>query len=627
METPAIPPPDPSGIHDDDAPSLSIQEQLLGATRDLLVAVDLQGAIVHANAAAKRVFGLPGSQIRGKHLLDIVVPDERGRCHKTLDGWIEGGLEETLVFESHLQHSDGSTRNALWRLIQVEAQESGVDFVACARDITALREAERQATKREVRLVSLVAGILDAVLTIDLRGTIQFASDSVLTFFGYTPEELVGQNVKVIMPEPYRSGHDGYLERYRETGETWILNTTREFQAVRRSGARFWVELSVSRIDIPGQTEPLICGTMRDSTARRQAEDALKDRENRLRAIFDQEFQLVGLLDPAGRVLEVNRTAVERTRSDRSDLLGRPFWETPWWSHDSSLQSRLREWIRRSARGEFIREETTHIDPHGRKHVVDFSLKPILNDEGDVILLLPEGRDITELKRAQTRENQILKALAAIGESSSLLAHEIKNPITSINLALRSMVNKLGADERSVLEDLVTRMQRLERTMRRTLSFAKPLDIDLSSEDVLPIVLGPVDSLRDEAEGRGVEIEVSVDSACPPLRVDKGLVEEALSNLIGNALQAVGEGGTVSITAAPAGTAWVEIKVQDDGPGIPQSLLPTLFRPFVTTKEEGTGLGLALVQKIAEEHGGNVEARVSESLGGACFCLKLPVHV
>ncbi len=625
METHPISP-DPEGRREAPEHGSPLQDQLLAATRDVLIAIGGDGYITHANAAASAVFGLPVSQVCGKNMLEIVTADERKRCRKAMDNWLAGSQRDALVFECHLAHADGSTRNALWRLTPASESASGAQYVACARDITALREAERQASEREVRMVSLVAGMLDAVITIDLNGIIQFASDSAVNFFGYTPEEMVGENIKIIMPEPYRSEHDDYLERYRETGESWILNTTREFQAVRKSGARFWIELSVSRIDMPGQAEPLICGTIRDSTARRHAEDALKDSENRLRAIFDQEFQLVGLLDPSGRVLEVNRTAVKRARTSRHELLGLPFWETPWWNMDSSLQIRLKGWIRRAARGEFIREETTHVDEGGNERVVDFSLKPILNEQGDVILLLPEGRDITELKRAQTRETQMLKALAAIGESSSLLAHEIKNPITSINLALRSMVNKLGVDERSVLEDLVTRMQRLEHTMRRTLSFAKPLELDAKCHDVLPLVLEAVDSMQPDAEGRGVEIEVKVDQACPPVRVDSGLIEEALCNLVANSLQAVDEGGAIELSALSLSSDWVEVVVQDDGPGIPQSLLPTLFRPFVTTKEDGTGLGLALVKKIAEEHGGRVDVETHGPLGGACFRIKLPIH-
>ncbi len=603
----------------------SLQSLLLGATHDLLVALDKDWNVLQGNDAAERVFGHPIANLRGLKLHEIIMPEELDRVNSTLMSWRDSDPRAPLVFESLLKHSDGSVRNALWRVLVVEQGTAPAAFVACARDITALREAERQASKREVRMISLVAGMLDAVFTIDLHGIIQFASDSALTFFGYTPEELVGQNIKLIMPEPYRSQHDSYLERYRQTGETWILNTTREFQAVRKTGARFWVELSVSRIDIPGQAEPLICGTMRDCTIRRKAEDALKDRENRLRAIFDQEFQLVGLLDPTGRILEVNRTALDRASMSRNALLGRPFWETPWWSHDESLQTRLREWIRRAARGEFIREETSHIDHRGKRRVVDFSLKPILDEQGDVILLLPEGRDITELKRAQTREHQIMRALAAIGESTSLLVHEIKNPITSINLALRSMAHNLGQDERETLEGLVERMQSLEVTMRRTLSFAKPLDLNLTREQILPLILEPVETLRDQADSQEIEIEVAVEPGCPAVHVDGNLITEALTNLIGNAIEAIGEEGAIHIRAKPAGSAWVELTIEDDGPGISEAMQPTVFRPFFTSKDGGTGLGLALVKKIIGEHGGTIEAGSSADLGGACFTLRLPV--
>ena len=95
-------------------------------------------------------------------------------------------------------------------------------------------------------------------------GVVQEVSDSVEEMFGWKPEELRGQNVKVLMPEPHHSAHDEYLAKFRRTGETWILNTTREFEVRRKNGTHIVCELSVARIDVPGKEEPLFCGNFRD---------------------------------------------------------------------------------------------------------------------------------------------------------------------------------------------------------------------------------------------------------------------------------------------------------------------------------------------------------------------------
>jgi PAS domain S-box-containing protein len=476
----------------------------------------------------------------------------------------------------------------------------------------------------ELRIRSIMTGLLDPVITIDRYGVILFVSDSVRAVFGYSPDELIGRNIKLLMPEPHRSKHDEYLNNYRQTGETWILNTIREFEAVRKGGARFWVELSVARVDVPGQDQPLFTGSFRDISARKQVERALRQSEARFRAIFDQEIQLVGLLGPTGIVLEMNRTALKSAGVGRGDVIGRPFWETSWWSHDPELVKRCRRWVELAAGGETVREEVIFPDPIGGEKYVDFSLKPIMGEGGKVILLLPEGRDITDLKRAQARENQVLQALAAIGEQTSVLAHEIKNPITSIHLALRAVAKNLDEDEAAVLEELVDRMRRLEGKIRRTLSFARPLDLELKDMPVLPLLLDSVDILRDEAESRDITLLLEAAPETPPVRVDAGRIDDLVTNLVRNGMDAVADGGRVEVRARSEGRH-VLITVEDDGPGLPAGPVDELFKPFVTHKTAGTGIGLAVARKIAEAHAGTLDAGASSELGGARFELRLPL--
>ncbi|MEE8468364.1 MAG: PAS domain S-box protein, partial [Planctomycetota bacterium] len=598
---------------------------LVEATQDLVTAVNQDGCFLYVNPVAERILGLEPGQCLGRRALDFVHAADRERTRASFERWIAADPDEPLSFENRQVHVDGSVRDMLWTVTRLPAARHGMVLVSVARDVTALRTAERDLLDREIRLRSIMTGMLDAVVTIDAYGIIRFASNSVEAVFGYAPEELVGQSVNLLMPEPYRSEHDGYLDRYRRTGETWILNTTREFEAVRKSGTRLWIEVSVARIDIPGEDDaPLFCGTIRDVTVRKQAERALRKSEERFRAIFDQEFQLVGLLGPTGIILEMNVAAMSSVGARRADVIGHPFWETKWWAHDPALATRCEEWVRRAGRGEFVREEVLFPSKAGGMRAIDFSLKPIYDDSGKVILILPEGRDITDLKRALDRERQMQGALAALGESASILAHEIKNPITSINLALRAVAKELGEDDKAVLEDLVVRMQRLEKMMRRTLSFTKPLDLVLSRVDVVPLLLAPVDTLRAEADELGIDLQIDVTSNCPAILVDEGLANELLTNLIRNAMEAVERDGLVRCSARALDGREVEIVVEDDGPGVPEHMLTTLFRPFTTTKEKGSGLGLALAKKIVEQHGGSIVVDRS-SLGGARFSLRLPI--
>jgi two-component system cell cycle sensor histidine kinase/response regulator CckA len=132
----------------------------------------------------------------------------------------------------------------------------------------------------------------------------------------------------------------------------------------------------------------------------RQAEQLVAT-ERRFRAIFDQTFQFIGLLDVEGTLLEANETALAFAGLRPQDVIGKPFWETHWWTHSLALQMRLREAIRSAARGEVVRFEATHPGRDNRLHYVDFSLKPVYDAGGAVVLLIPEGHDITERKEAE----------------------------------------------------------------------------------------------------------------------------------------------------------------------------------------------------------------------------------
>ena len=141
--------------------------------------------------------------------------------------------------------------------------------------------------------------------------------------------------------------------------------------------------------------------TSRDTTKHEQAEAALSKSEWTFRAIFDQTFQFMGIMSVDGTLMQANRTALDFIGKEESEVKGKPFWETPWFSHSPELQDQLRTAIKKAAGGEFIRLEVFHPALDGKQHFFDLSIKPVKDDSGDVVLLIPEGRDITDRKLAE----------------------------------------------------------------------------------------------------------------------------------------------------------------------------------------------------------------------------------
>lgn len=172
------------------------------------------------------------------------------------------------------------------------------------------------------------------------------------------------------------------------------------------------IELILALLSVIGLTGALIL-TYRYMQAKMQSDE-------RFRAIFDHTYQFIGLLNPDGRVLEVNRTALEFAGITANQARGMSFWETPWWSHSEETKKEARDAVARAAKGQFVRFETVHYGPDGRSITVDFSLKPVLDKTGKVIYLLPEGRDVSEQRAAQRlvedSENRLRAVFTCLAE-------------------------------------------------------------------------------------------------------------------------------------------------------------------------------------------------------------------
>ena len=161
---------------------------------------------------------------------------------------------------------------------------------------------------------------------------------------------------------------------------------------------------------------------LEDITERKLAEDALIQSQQRFKAIFDQTYQFMGLMDVQGNMLAANKTALDFMQIDEEAVFGKPFWETPWWSHSPREQKLIRDAVREAAGGAFKRFEVTQKSPHGKTLFFDFSIKPVFNDEQQVVLLIPEGRDITERKKADEERLRLSYVVEQANEMVLLLS-------------------------------------------------------------------------------------------------------------------------------------------------------------------------------------------------------------
>ena len=155
----------------------------------------------------------------------------------------------------------------------------------------------------------------------------------------------------------------------------------------------------------------------RDVAEHKQMQKRLMESERKARAIFDLSVGFIGLLTPDGTVVEANRSALDFAGVQLTDVLGKPLWETPWWDHSTDEQERIRAAVRTATSGELVRFETTHRATDGTIHTIDFSIKPLKDEAGRVVLLIPQGRDITDRKRAEDAHARLATAVEQAAEA------------------------------------------------------------------------------------------------------------------------------------------------------------------------------------------------------------------
>lgn len=347
-----------------------------------------------------------------------------------------------------------------------------------------------------------------------------------------------------------------------------------------------------------------------------------------LEAISQTIQEGVLVIDNEGTLLYANRAAEKMTGLEFARTKGRSVlrllrdWD---WEHlldvPSEDEHEQREWMRM-----VTREIEVHYPAHRHIH---FYAMPFNQSDVDVKSVLIILRDVSNERK---QEASVIESerINAIKNLAAGLAHEIGNPLNALNIHLQLLSRELCEvkDEavRKSLQELTdvarSEIARLDAINTQFLGAIRPSKPVMTPELLTGVLEETLKILKTEFKNRSIHVSVDVPETIPAVRLDRQQIKQVFFNLIKNALEAMSDGGSLRIVFN-VGDAFVDISFIDSGVGIPQEDLGSIFEPYHSTKKKGSGLGLMIVQRIVEDHGGEIE--VASKLGqGACFKIRLP---
>jgi len=607
-----------------------------------LVILSQERRYLYSNPAHAEALGLSSTEIVGKRVADV-MGDLYNQIGPRLDTAFAG---KQVDFEFTVPTRPGISRGNRDRLYAITYKPlirpgEGTRVIAVVVDITERKRAENALRISQERFTAIVNMAMDAVLTLDANQHIVQFNAAAERIFCCPAREAIGQSLGRFIPAQFREEHreGGHAELSNGTGGGATLLRGLHFDlrtnyGLRASGEKFPLEASISQVTVAGERQCTVI--LRDITQRKQAEEEIREKEERFRSMY--EHAAVGIVQVGidGNYLLVNPALCEMLGYSKTELLGlTPEWITH--PDDRARESALLKSLLSGER-ESYESEKRYVHRNGSTVWVSVTSSLVKDIAGRPLSRISIVQNITQRKRTEGELQQAQK-MDAIGQLAGGVAHDFNNLLGVIlgysELALAALTEK---------DPNFARVQEIEKSAKlgaaltkHLLAFSRKETIAIQVVDLKEIVVGIEPMLR-RLLPEDIEIVVHFPQEPCPVMADPSQLKQVLINLAVNAGDAMTKGGTITIdvrtveiaegdqqhASMKPGTCEM-LTVSDTGSGMDAATLAHIFEPFFTTKPvgEGTGLGLATVYGIVRQSGGDVS--VSSRPGeGSTFKVYLP---
>jgi PAS domain S-box-containing protein len=545
----------------------------------------------------------------------------------------------SVPYEYRLVKKNGGI---LWVLEEVTSINYGGKraTVGSFMDITARKELEEAIKYSEKRYRTILESMEDAYFEIDLAGNFTFVNNAVCRDLGYSREELIGMNYKGYTAE---EDIESLFQAFNEVYRTGLPNRGVPWKSTLKDGSHGFGETSISPLRNSKGEIVGFCGITRDVTERKQAEEALRQSDEKYRTILDEIGDAYFEVDLKGTFTSVNDQMTQHLQYSKEELLGMNYRT---FTAPEEIKNVYEVYNRVYRTGEpSLSFGHKIIRKDGTGGFSDVSISPLKNVKGEIIGFRGISRDITTRKRLEEEREALLQEIRKINRKLEeankelqdfvyIASHDLREPLRKISsfgtLLQDSLKGKLDEDQQENFEFMIGGARRMQDMIDALLTYSRlttkarpPECVDLNKviEDLKKLELA---TALDETRGT-----IHVPEPLPSIQADPSQMHQLFQNLIGNGLKFHKEGTPPEITirAHDVENNMIRIEVEDNGIGIDEKYhgqLFTMFRRLHSQDQyEGTGIGLASCKKIVERHGGNIGVKSTPGRGST-FWFTLP---